>query len=70
LTFRLADAARPLLWDLNTTCKQLSISRRTAERLISAGRFVKATRIGRMLRYRPDDVLAWLDEQAQSRGVR
>ena len=59
-----ADFARPLLWDLNTTCEQLSISRRTAERLMSAGKFVRAVRIGRSLRFRPDDVLAWINDQA------
>jgi excisionase family DNA binding protein len=61
---------RPLLWDLKTTCKQLSISRRTAERLMSAGRFVMPMRIGRSLRFRPDDVLTWLNDLARGRGAR
>jgi excisionase family DNA binding protein len=65
-----AAGARPLLWDLETTCQQLSIGRRTAERLMSAGKFIKPIKIGRSLRFRPDDVSAWLDEQARGRGAR
>ena len=56
------ESARPLLWDLAATCRELSISRRTAERFMSAGRFVKPVRIGKSLRFRPADVLAWIDE--------
>jgi excisionase family DNA binding protein len=64
------EAARPLLWDLKTTCEQLSIGTRTAERLMSAGRFVKPVRIGRSVRFRPDDVLTWLNEQTRGWGAR
>jgi predicted DNA-binding transcriptional regulator AlpA len=31
---------------------------------MSAGRFAPAIRIGRSVRFRPEDVAAWLDSQA------
>jgi len=57
-------AAPKMLLRVDPIAESLSISRRTLERLIAAGRFPKPdVRVGRMGLWRPETVRAWLDGQ-------
>lgn len=59
-----ADAS-PLLWSLQDVARALSVSRRTLERLVAAGRFPKAdVQIGKMPRWKPQTVRNWVDRRA------
>jgi predicted DNA-binding transcriptional regulator AlpA len=59
-----------LLWTIDDLAAALAISRRTAERMLSAGKLPRPDlRIGRMPRWRPETIRQWIDDQSR-KGVR
>lgn len=56
----------PML-SIEDLARVLSISRRSAERYLSAGKLPRPDlRIGKMPRWRPETVRGWIDQQAKS----
>ena len=51
-----------LLWDVKTTAKSLGISPRTLWELTRRGE-IPRMKVGRLVRYDPDDVRAWIKKQ-------
>lgn len=47
---------------------RLTVSRRTLERLISAGDFPPPLKIGRSARFRPEDISTFLEKLRRDRG--
>jgi predicted DNA-binding transcriptional regulator AlpA len=63
-------AIEPLL-TIDGLAAVLSIARRTAERLKSAGKLPRPDlTIGRMPRWKPETIRCWIDEQARGRGAK
>ncbi len=57
---------RRLLWTIDETAKNLSISRRQLERLREQGNFPPAIRFGRSVRFIPAEVLSYLSTLRES----
>jgi excisionase family DNA binding protein len=53
----------PELWDIDRVCAYLDCSRHLVYRLTRERR-IRFVRVGKELRFRPDDVAAWLDAQS------
>jgi len=63
----LDDSARlPTLLTAGETAQLLRTTRRAVYTMVDRGRIPGATRIGRRLLFRRDDLLAWLDESRAS----
>ena len=56
----------PQLWDQKTLAAYLGKSTAWCERARWAGDGPRFVKLGRHVRYRADDVLAWIEENAQS----
>lgn len=52
----------PLLWDVQQTATALSLSAPHIRRLVGEKR-IPYVRVGRLIRFRPDDVRAWLTDK-------
>jgi predicted DNA-binding transcriptional regulator AlpA len=65
-----AGAIAPLLWKFEDVIRALNVSRRSLERLRSAGRFpAPDLHIGKRPMWKPESVRAWIDEQS-CKGMR
>ena len=60
----------PPLLTLPRAAQELSISKRTLERLIAAGKFPAPIRIGRSLRVPASDLSTYLEKLMAERGVK
>ena len=70
LTFTPAAVALPVLWTRSDTAQALGISLKTLDRLVRTGR-LKCIHLGpSTLRFRPEDVLLFLEEAASSEEKR
>ena len=68
LTFAPPAVALPVLWTRSDTAQALGISLKTLDRLVRAGR-LKCIHLGpSTLRFRPEDVLLFLEEAASLEG--
>ncbi|MGL5097556.1 MAG: helix-turn-helix transcriptional regulator [Planctomycetia bacterium] len=55
------DDALPRLVDAVAVAALLSVSTKTVRRMVDGGRIPPPTRVGRLLRWRRTEVLAWID---------
>ena len=61
-----ASVTMPKLWDQKTLAAYLGKSTAWCERARWAGDGPKFCKLGRHVRYKADDVLAWIDENART----
>lgn len=52
----------PLLLDIKQVAAMLSISEKSIRRLLDAGKFPRPVRIGRLLRWRYKDIVAYVNK--------
>lgn len=62
-------AADEQLIDYDRAAEITSISRRQLERMAAAGEFPAPVRVGRLVRFRLAEVVAWVRRQAGGRAV-
>ncbi|MEX0624565.1 helix-turn-helix transcriptional regulator [Saccharospirillum sp.] len=62
------NVSMPALWDQKTLAAYLGKSTAWCERARWCGEGPKFIKLGRHVRYKADDVLAWIDESSQSRS--
>lgn len=60
-----SEAVAQLLWSKPQVQAALGISQATLDRLTAAGRFPRPVRVGRLLKWRPEDVREWVNSQAK-----
>lgn len=58
-----------LLWDVKTTCRALWLGRRTLWQLSNSGK-LPCVRVGRAVRFDPDDVRAFIEANKTKRAAR
>ena len=61
-----ASVTMPQLWDQKTLAAYLGKSTAWCERARWAGNGPRFIKLGRHVRYRADDVLAWIEENART----
>lgn len=61
-----SSVTMPRLWDQRTLAAYLGKSTAWCERARWAGEGPRYIKLGRHVRYRADDVLAWIEENARS----
>jgi len=60
------SAALPTLWTVQELAEYLGVGPRFVYRLTSERR-IRSVRVGRTVRFRPEDVTAWLDAETKDR---
>lgn len=63
-----ADAPEPLLWTAEDVARELRVSLRTIRRLDAEGKLPRPIQIGRAVRWRRLEVLAWVDDGCPARA--
>jgi excisionase family DNA binding protein len=63
---KVASVALPSLLTADDMASLLRVSRKAIYTMVDRGEIPGVTRIGKRLRFRGDDVLAWLDESRAS----